>query len=194
MSYEGFGHDKLMIRKKLFAFLGQQFHIYDPAGKLIFYTKQKAFKLKEDIRVFTDESMTTQVLGIRARGVFDFGMTYDVFDVAANAKVGALRRKGLKSILRDEWHLLDNNDQQIGTILEDSMALAMVRRFLSNLVPQTFHGDIQGKPVMVFKQRFNPFVAKIDIDFSADTEGWLDRRMGVAAAVMLCAVEGRQSG
>jgi uncharacterized protein YxjI len=192
MSYEGFGHDKLMIRKKLFAFLGQQFHIYDPAGNLIFYTKQKAFKLKEDIRVFTDESMTKQILGIRARGVFDFGMTYDVYDVLANQKVGALRRKGLKSILRDEWHILDVNDQQIGTILEDSMALAMVRRFLSNLVPQTFHGDIQGKPVMVFKQRFNPFVAKIDIDFSGDTEGWLDRRLGVAAAVMLCAVEGRQ--
>jgi uncharacterized protein YxjI len=194
MSYEGFGHDKLMIRKKLFAFLGQQFHIYDPAGALVFYTKQKAFKLKEDIRVFTDESMTRQVLGIKARGVFDFGMTYDVYDVLANQKVGALRRKGLKSILRDEWHILDVNDQQIGTILEDSMMLAMVRRFLSNLVPQTFHGDIQGKHVMVFKQRFNPFVAKIDIDFSGDTEGWLDRRLGIAAAVMLCAVEGRQSG
>lgn len=192
MSYDGFAHNHLMIRKKIFAFLGQQFHIYDPSGNLVFYTKQKAFKLKEDIRVFTDESMTTQILQIHARGVLDFGMTYDVIDVIANQKVGALRRKGLKSILRDEWHILDVNDQQIGTILEDSMAMAMVRRFLSNLVPQGFHGDIQGRPVMIFKQRFNPFVAKIDIDFSADTEGWLDRRLGVAAAVMLAAVEGRQ--
>lgn len=192
MSYDGFAHNQLMIRKKIFAFLGQQFHVYDPAGNLVFYSKQKAFKLKEDIRVFTDESMSTQVLQIHARGVLDFGMTYDVIDVLANQKVGALRRKGLKSILRDEWHILDVNDQQIGTIIEDSMGLAMVRRLLSNLVPQSFHGDIQGRHVMTFKQRFNPFVAKIDIDFSADTEGWLDRRLGVAAAVMLAAVEGRQ--
>jgi uncharacterized protein YxjI len=192
MSYEGFGHDRLMIRKKIFSFLGQKFHIYDPSGKLVFYTAQKAFKLKEDIRVFTDESMTRQVLGIQARGVLDFGMTYDVWDVEGQVKVGALRRKGLKSILRDEWHILAPNDQQIGTILEDSMGMAMLRRFLSNLVPQTFHGDIQGQPAMVFKQRFNPFVAKIDVDFSRDTAGALDRRLGVAAAVMLSAVEGRQ--
>ena len=171
MIYEGFQHNHLMIRKKVFAFLGQQFHIYDPAGNLVFYTKQKAFKLKEDIRVFKDESMTQEVLWIQARGVLDFGMT---------------------SIFRDEWHILDVNDQQIGTILEDSMGMALLRRFLSNLIPQTFHGDIQGRPVMVFKQRFNPFVAKIDIDFSGDTEGWLDRRLGVAAAVMLSAIEGRQ--
>ena len=194
MSYEGFGYNNFMIRKKLFSFLGQKFHIYGPDERLLFYTKQKAFKLKEDIRVFTDESMTQQVLQIHARGVLDFGMTYDVIDVVANQKVGALRRKGLKSILRDEWHILDVNDQQIGTIQEDSLALAMVRRLLSNLVPQTFHGDIQGRPVMVFKQRFNPFVAKIDVDFTADTENWLDRRLGVAAAVMLSAIEGRQSG
>jgi uncharacterized protein YxjI len=192
MSYEGFGHNQLMIRKKIFSFLGQKFHIYDPSGHLIFYSAQKAFKLKEDIRVFTDESMTRQVLGIQARGVFDFGMTYDVWDIEGQQKVGALRRKGLKSILRDEWHILDVNDQQIGTILEDSMGMAMLRRFLSNLIPQTFHGDIQGRPAMVFKQRFNPFVAKIDVDFSADTAGALDRRLGVAAAVMLSAIEGRQ--
>lgn len=194
MSYDGFQHNHMLLRKKVFAFLGQQFHIYDPAGNLAFYTKQKAFKLKEDIRVFSDESMTTEILWIQARGVLDFGMTYDIYDQLAREKVGALRRKGLKSILRDEWHILDVNDQQIGTILEDSMGMAMLRRFLSNLIPQTFHGDIQGRPVMEFKQRFNPFVAKIDIDFSGDTEGWLDRRVGIACAVMLAAVEGRQSG
>jgi hypothetical protein len=138
--------------------------------------------------------MTTQILQISARGVLDFGMTYDVIDVIANQKVGALRRKGMASILRDEWHILDVNDQQIGTILEDSMGMALLRRFLSNLIPQTFNGDIQGRHVMVFKQRFNPFVAKIDIDFTGDTEGWLDRRLGVAAAVMLAAIEGRQKG
>ena len=190
--YEGFEHTHLLLRKKVFSFLGQKFHIYDPNGQLVFYVKQKAFKLKEDIRVFTGEDMQTQVLAIKARGIIDIGMTYDVVDTATNEKLGALRRKGLKSILRDEWHILDANDQRIGTILEDSLVLAMVRRLLSNLVPQKFNVDIQGQKVMEMRQRFNPFVAKIDLDFSFDQEGWLDRRTAVAAAVLMSAIEGRQ--
>lgn len=191
--YAGFENQKLMLRKKIFSFLGQKFHVYDPAGTLVFYVKQKAFKLKEDIRVYTGEDMAQEVLLIAARGVIDFGMTYDVIDPADNTKAGALRRKGMKSILRDEWQILDANDQQIGTIVEDSMALAMVRRLLSNLVPQTFHADIQHQKVMELRQRFNPFVAKIDIDFSFDGQGLLDRRLGVAAAVLMSAIEGRQN-
>jgi hypothetical protein len=54
MSYEGFSHDRLMIRKKVFSFLGQKFHIYAPDGTLVFFTRQKAFRLKEDIRVAVD--------------------------------------------------------------------------------------------------------------------------------------------
>ena len=192
MSYDGFAHSNLMIRRKIFAFLGQKFHIYAPDGRLVFYTKQKAFKLKEDIRIFTDESMTTEVLWIQARAVIDFGMTYDVYDQIARQKVGALRRKGIKSILRDEWHILDAYDQQIGTIQEDSMGLALVRRFLSNLIPQKFHADVGGYLVMNFSQRFNPFVPKIDLDFTPDVNGYLDRRLGVAAGVLLAAIEGRQ--
>ncbi|MDC1141695.1 hypothetical protein OAU50_01265 [Planctomycetota bacterium] len=214
--YEGYTHTNLMLRRKVFAFLGKKFHIYGPEGNLLFFVKQKAFKLKEDIRVFTDENRTTEVLRIKARGVIDFGMTYDVFDtLSQNAppevgpgqnpygthapqnpelglRIGAFRRKGLKSILRDEWHILDLQDQQIGKMQEDSMGLALVRRFLSNLVPQSFTIDIQMQKVMELRQRFNPFIAKVDIDFSHDHQGWMDRRMGIAAAVLMGAIEGRQ--
>ncbi len=42
------------------------------------------------------------------------------------------------------------------------------------------------------KQTYNPLLMKIQADFSADTQGLLDRRMGLAAAIMLCAIEGKQ--
>jgi hypothetical protein len=35
-------------------------------------------------------------------------------------------------------------------------------------------------------------VKKIAIDFRHDTGGRLDRRLGLAAAVLMCAIEGRQ--
>lgn len=189
-----FGQRRYMIRKKFFKLFGDAFHIYDDAGNLAFYSKMKAFKLKEDLRVFTNEEMNEEVLTIKARSILDISATYDVTDAATGQKVGALRRKGLKSILRDEWLILDTQDQELGTIQEDSMLLALVRRLLSNLVPQTFQGAVGGTPVFTFRQRFNPFIQKIDLDFSLDTGGKLDRRLGIAAAVLLSAIEGRQQG
>ncbi|MFY0572569.1 hypothetical protein ACN28E_53305 [Archangium lansingense] len=189
-----FGQSRYMIRRKFFKIFGGAFHIYDEAGNVAFYSKMKAFKLKEDLRVFTGEDMQQEVLTIKARNILDISATYDVTDATTGQKVGALRRKGLKSILRDEWLILDVNDQEVGTIQEDSMLLAIVRRLLTNLVPQTFQGAVGGAPVFTFRQHFNPFIQKIALDFSADTSGRLDRRMGIATAVLLCAIEGRQQG
>ena len=58
--------------------------------------KQKAFKLKEDIRLYTGEDMQTEVLSIQARQVLDFSAAYDVIDSATRMKVGALKRKGMR--------------------------------------------------------------------------------------------------
>ena len=119
-------------------FLGNAFHIYAPDGSLTCYSKLKAFKLKEDIRVYADEAMDRELLVIKARSVIDFGATYDVEDAGSGEKLGAFRRKGLKSLLQDEWAILNLEDEEVGTIKEDSLMLALVRRLLSNLVPQHF--------------------------------------------------------
>ncbi len=41
-------------------------------------------------------------------------------------------------------------------------------------------------------QAFNPFVYRLLVDFSFDSRCRLDRRVGIAAAILLAAVEGRQ--
>ncbi|WP_342375278.1 hypothetical protein NVS55_28785 [Myxococcus stipitatus] len=187
-----FGQKRYMIRRKFFKIFGGAFHIYDEAGTLAFYSKMKAFKLKEDLRVYSDEDMREELLTIKARGIIDLGMTYDVMDATTGQRIGALRRKGLRSILRDSWLVLDTHDNEVGKIEEDSMALALVRRFLTNLIPQSFSGVMGSEQVLAFHQRFNPFIQKIDLDFSMDERGLLDRRLGIAAAVLMCAIEGRQ--
>ncbi|HNW91945.1 MAG TPA: hypothetical protein PKM88_03435 [bacterium] len=187
---DAFGHTQYLVRRKILKLLGGAFHIYAPDGSLALYSELKAFKLKEDIRLFADEAKTTEVVRISARSVIDFGATYDVFDGASNTKLGALRRKGLKSIVRDSWVILDANDQEIGSIAEDSMLLALVRRILSNLVPQTFQATVNGQPAATFRQNFNPFVLKITVTFTGEA---LDKRLGLAACVLLAAIEGRQN-
>jgi uncharacterized protein YxjI len=192
MSDTAFNFPTYLVRRQIFKLVGAAFHIYDPNGNVAFYSKQKAFKLKEDIRVYTGEDMRTEVLTIKARSIIDFSAAYDVFDPATQTKVGALKRKGMKSILKDEWIILDANEREIGLIQEDSMMLALVRRFLTQLVPQSYDGTIRGQKVCQFKQNFNPFVTKITLDFSMDMNNLLDRRLGIAAAILLCAIEGKQ--
>jgi hypothetical protein len=188
-----FRHTSYVIRRKIFKLFGAAFHIYDPSGTVAFYSKQKAFKLKEDIRLYSGEDMRAELLFIQARRIIDFSAAYDVIDSTVNMKVGVLKRKGMKSLVKDEWIIMDAEDREIGFIKEDSMTLALIRRFLTNLIPQTYYGEVKGERVCVFQQNFNPFVMKINLDYSMDYKQLLDRRLGIAGAVLLCAIEGRQS-
>ena len=93
------GFQQYLVVRKFWQFLGATFWIYDPQGGLVFYSKLKAFKLREDIRLYTGEDMQTEVLAIKARQIIDFGATYDVVDSVTNQKVGAVWGKGFRSIL-----------------------------------------------------------------------------------------------
>ena len=190
-----FQHPSYSIRRKVFKLLGGAFHVFDPAGNVVLYSKQKAFKLKEDIRIYTGEDMGTEVLTIRTDQVIDLGATYHVHDSQqGGVRVGSLKRKGLKSMLRDEWVILDSSGQEVGSIQEDSVALALLRRLMVGwLLPQKYYGSIGNIPVSLFTRNFNPFVSKISLDFSMDSQGQLDRRLGIAAVIMLLAIEGKQS-
>ena len=78
------------------------------------------FRLKEDIRAYSDESCTQELLYIQARSVIDFSAAYDVIDSGYGIKVGVLRRKGWRSVMRDEWEVLNAEDQPIGVLWEDN--------------------------------------------------------------------------
>lgn len=194
MNTDRFSHSVYLVRKRILSLLGGKFEIFDPAGNVVLFSKQAAFKLKEDIRLFTDESMTTELLSIKARAILDFSAAYDVVDSATGHKVGGLKRKGWKSMFRDQWIIMDVYDNEIGSIQEENAFLAFLRRFVTNLIPQSYLVEIGGSSVAEFKQNFNPFVTKLTLDFSHDAQHRFDRRLGIAAGVLLCAIEGKQEG
>ncbi|MBI3161571.1 MAG: hypothetical protein HYZ23_03640 [Chloroflexi bacterium] len=187
-----FQYNQYLLKRQVFALAGK-FRVYNPNEQLVLFSEQKMFKLREDIRVYSDESKTQEVLMIKARQIIDFSAAYDVIDSATGQKAGALRRRGLASILRDEWEILDVGDNVIGKLFEDSMGLALVRRFLSGLVPQNYDITLGTNRAADLKQNFNPFAYQLNLDFSMDVNRLLDRRVGIAAGILLAAVEGRQS-
>ncbi len=188
-----FQHPGYLLKRQAVALTGK-FRFYDPMGNLVMFSEQKMFKWREDIRVYADENKTQEVLSIKARQIVDFSAAYDVVDTALNQKVGALRRKGLRSILRDEWEVLDANDNVKGLLFEDSMGLALLRRLLlGSWLPQNYDISFGEMRVADLKQNFNLFRYELNLDFTMDAGHLLDRRLGIAAGILLAAVEGRQS-
>jgi uncharacterized protein YxjI len=181
-----------LLKRQAIALTGK-FRFYDPAGRLVMFSEQKMFRLREDIRVYDAEDKSHEVLSIKARQIMDFSAAYDVVDTDMNQKAGVLRRKGLRSLLRDEWEVLDANDRVIGQLFEDSIPLALLRRLLlGSWLPQNYDLTMDDTRVADLKQNFNLFRYELNLDFSMDTTHRLDRRVGLAAGILLAAVEGRQ--
>ena len=97
-------------------------------------------------------------------------------------------------MLRDEWEVLDTNDQPLGLLFEDSIALALLRRLiLGTLLPQNYDMLINGQRVADLRQKFTLFGYRLMLDFSMDTTNQLDRRLGIAAGILLASIESKQN-
>ena len=72
-----FQFNQYLLKRQVFALAGK-FRFFDPSNRLVLYSEQKMFKIREDIRVYSDESKTQEVLMIKARQIIDFSAAYDV--------------------------------------------------------------------------------------------------------------------
>lgn len=180
-----------LLKRQVLALSGT-FRVFDSNGNLALYSRQKLLRLKEDIRVFSDESKSQELLNIQARQVIDFSAAYDVNDSTTGERVGMLRRKGFRSVTRDEWHVFDANNQQIGVLIEDNLQMALIRRFLAgSFFPQNYDLLAGDQRLADYRQRFNPFRYELEIEFPV-LSSQFDRRIGLSAAILLAAIEGRQ--
>lgn len=187
--------EQYTIRQKILKIFGAAFHITDAQGRLVGYCRQKAFRLREDLRLYTDESRSTELFSMRARSVLDFSTTYDVATPDGGV-LGSIRRKGLSSMMRDAWQVFDANSEPIAMLQEDSAGLALARRFVPLVAvfsPQRF--DLvtsQGEPVAHFRTHFQPFVYRLGIKLHGEPPP-LDLFLVLAMGCLIAAIEGRQS-
>lgn len=189
--------EQYTIRRKILTILGAKFHVYDENRQVVAFCKQKAFKLREDIRIFTGEDMSELLYALRARQIIDFGATYDVM-LPNGELVGSFRRKGMKSsLLRDEWLVYDAEGNEVAKLMELGSFAPFARRYLdaaSVFLPQRY-GMIRrsdSTQIAHFRQHFNPFVYRLGVSVQAADEH-LDELMLLAAGTLIAAIEGRQN-
>ncbi|MEM7623709.1 MAG: hypothetical protein AAF235_10970 [Planctomycetota bacterium] len=191
--------EKYTIRRKILKLFGASFHVFDASGEVIAFCKQKAFKLREDIRIYTDEDMQTELFSLKARTIMDFSTTYDVTlpgDGGGEA-LGSLRRKGMAStFVRDSWLVFDADGNEIASIVERGAWLAFARRMVDLVAiisPQKFDVKRPGDDahIATLRQHFNPAVYRLGVTVHEEDPS-LDDLMILASACLIAAIEGRQ--
>ena len=160
------------------------------------FVRQKRMAIKEDIRFYADESQTEELFRIKARSVMEFGGRYDV-TTPAGERVGVLGKVFGKSLLRSTWSIMDANEQELAIAKERSQFWAVVRRVIDavpygDFIPIVFHFTIDaGDRHLGDLTRRLGVRDKYDLDLSGDTERAIDRRLAIALAIALDALQSR---
>ncbi len=97
----------LQLSFKILA-IARQLSVIDTTGRLVFYVKQKAFKLKEAVTIFADAEQTLPLYTINADRVLDFSANYHITD-RNGTNLGAVRRQGMKSLWKSRYDISDGN-------------------------------------------------------------------------------------
>lgn len=109
----------LTLRFKILA-LAPQIYVTDATGQQLFYVKQKLFKLKEAVHVFSDESQSHEVATIKADRILDWSANYGFIDADGQTLLGGVGRKGFRSIWRASYEIFDAQRQPVATIRESN--------------------------------------------------------------------------
>jgi uncharacterized protein YxjI len=205
MSVDPNEHDRYLLRQRIRPVVNQyEFFLPDgdgAAGPPICFVEQKRFKFKEDIRFYADESKTQEILRIKARQRFDPRARYDVTD-PAGAKVGEIQKVFGASLLRSTYALFDAGGEETARAQEKSLVVALFRRFVgfvpyiggfADWLPIPYHFEFRrGDEILgTHSRQAFKFRDTYTIDMSGDPQRTIDRRLILAIAVGMDALQAR---
>ena len=198
-------HDVFLLRQQWTMVINRYvFSVPDAQGRegtRFAFVEQARFKFKEDIRFFADESKRVELLRIKARRRFDPAARYDITG-PGDVKIGEIQKDFAQSLLRSTYILYDAQGAQVCQATERSVGVALLRRALgfvpyiggyANWLPIPYHFVFhRGGKVLVHHTR-QPWKLNDHylIDCRPDTEHVLDRRLVLAAAVGMDALQAR---
>lgn len=99
--------------------LANDFRVKDAKGESLAYVRQKMFKLKEAISVFSNESKNHLLYKINADRIIDFNASYS-FSNQDEEIFGRVGRKGAKSLLKAHYEVFNIEEEQELLIQEEN--------------------------------------------------------------------------
>jgi uncharacterized protein YxjI len=191
-------HDRFTIRQR-FRLVINEYEVGLPDEPPFCFVQQKRFAWKEDLRFFSDGSRSQELMRILARQRFDPAATYDV-TLPDGRKLGEFQKRFGASLLRSTYEI--RGPRGTVTVQERNVLVALFRRLVGFVpyvgqyadwlpIPYHFTYTHEGREIGVHRRRVGSLRDVYDLDLSADADRVLDRRLALATAVGLDALQAR---
>jgi uncharacterized protein YxjI len=181
----------LTLSFKIIAF-NPQVRVTDASGNLVLYVKQKALALKEDVKIFSDEAQSNQLFQMKANKIIDFSAQYNITRPDGSS-LGAVKRKGMRSIWKATYNIVDATGAEVGLIHEENPWLKVLDGLVSDIpfvgmfINPAYLVDLRGQTVLYLKKQPAMLEGKFTVDkrgdFSEADEGLL--LSGIVMTMML---------
>jgi uncharacterized protein YxjI len=194
-------HDQFFLSQRIRPVINQyEFSLAEGEPPFCF-AEQKRFKFKEDIGFFADETKATELMRLKARQRFDPAARYDVTHPEGE-RIGQIQKQFGSSLLRSTYTLYDAHGNETATVREKSLVVALFRRlvgfvpYVGNVadwlpIPYSFTLTRDDELLGIHSRRRWRLRDTYDIDLTADATRTLDRRLVLALAVGLDALQAR---
>jgi uncharacterized protein YxjI len=199
-------HDRFILRQRFRPIVNEyEFSLpkdnTDEPGPPFCFVRQRRFKFKEDIRFYADDSRSVELMRIKARQRFDPRARYDV-ETADGNKIGEIQKVFGASLLRSTYRLYDTQGAEVATAAEQSLPIALFRRavgfipYVENVadwlpIPYHFTFERDGVVLGSHRRHIGKFRDVYTIDLSGDPGRSIDRRLILAIAVGMDALQAR---
>jgi hypothetical protein len=99
--------------------IGTRIKIRDATGRQVAFVRKQKFKLKENVGVYSDEAQSSLLFRMKADRMLDFSARYAISGPDGHP-IGAVGRRGMKSLWRSAYVLDDAYGTEAGSIREDN--------------------------------------------------------------------------
>jgi hypothetical protein len=174
------------VKRRFWSFLERTFRVFTLDGQLIMLVRHPLLRLREEFMVYGDEAESHPLLRVKSRQMVAINFSYDLTDAATGALLGTVQKRGLRSILRDKFLILDQDGREIGSMQEEGASI--LRRFVPLLTSKhSIH--LHGREAARIRQIFRFFTKEFEVELAP---GQADPRFVLACALLALMAEARR--
>ena len=174
--------NKITVNQHIFSLTNKN-TITDENDTLIGFSKQKIFKIKDEINVYKSKDMKEEIFRIKQKNIVDVNANFEIVDSMYDSTVGYLKKKPLESIGKNKYVFLGPGGEEIGETKISGSVGSTVKSSLKGKWNYEVIYDDDIVASMKEKMTWTKYV--FNIDFFSDLDYELDRRFPIAAALCI---------
>lgn len=164
-------------------------YFYDEQGRTLAFVRNTKCEWSKDLRVFTDPTLSFELLAIKPVREAGPGSHFKVIDSVNSEVVGKVRHLPVFGLQRQEWELLGPGParNEVCVIREDSAVLGLMRRYVTESLPQSYTFSVAKGSLGSAVRASGLFSPQMEIELNGDGGKLTDRRLVIAALVLISA-------